>query len=270
MASVSARSRFLPFMILLVFMAWVTLWIWELSPYGRYLDHGRWTELGLAASICRALPAGDIVLPAFLYIGGWVTMIAAMMLPTTLPLLDSFRRLNNRRENRWQLMGFLIAGYTVCWLLFGLAAHVLDWLLYETIGGSPWLVVNGWVLGAIVFAVAGIFQFSALKYRCLEKCRAPIGFVLQYWRNGGGRLRAFNLGAYHGAYCVGCCWALMLLMFVLGTGSVGWMLLLAAVMAAEKNLPFGQRFRAPVGYGLIALSAGTIVYHSGMLVPLSS
>ena len=98
MAAVSTRSRFLPLMVLLVSLAWFTLWIWDLSPYGRYLDHGRWTELGFAASICRAIPAGEIVLPALLYIGGWVTMIAAMMLPTTLPLLDSFRRLDGMRE----------------------------------------------------------------------------------------------------------------------------------------------------------------------------
>ncbi len=77
----------------------VHLWVWELSPYGRYLDHGRWTELGLAASICRALPAGDIGLPALLYVGGWVLMMAVMMLPTTLPLLNAFSRMTHRRDD---------------------------------------------------------------------------------------------------------------------------------------------------------------------------
>ena len=90
-------------------------------------------------------------------------------------------------------------------------------------------------IGAAVVALAGLFQFSRLKDFCLERCRAPLGFILRRWRGPAPHRAALAIGLDHGLYCVGCCWALMLLMFVTGTASLGWMLLLATVMAAEKN-----------------------------------
>ena len=249
------RSLFLPLMGGLIAVAWLSLWLWEGSPYGRYLDHGQWTQLGLAASICRVLPAGDIVLPALLYVGGWVLMSAAMMVPTTLPLLEIFRRLTRRRADRAQLLGLVIVGYLAAWCLFGLVAHLLDWALHELVVSSPWLTFNGWLLGAAVLALAGVYQFSPLKYRCLDRCRSPKSFVLEHWRGKDERRHAVLLGLHHGAFCVGCCWALMLLMFVVGTGSVGWMLALGVVMAVEKNLPWGRGLSAPLGALLLAWAA---------------
>ena len=174
-----------------------------------------------------------------------------MMLPTTLPLLGIFRRLTAGRADRRQLMALVIVGYLAVWMVFGVIAHLADWAVLLLVRQSDWLVANSWAIAAMILAVAGLYQFSALKYRCLDKCRTPLGFVTHHW---GGRtpLRdAFRLGLHHGAYCVGCCWALMLLMFVVGTGSVGWMLALGAVMAAEKNMPGGRRLAAPVGTGLL-------------------
>lgn len=252
MRSAVHRSTFLPLMGLLVGLAWLTLWIWADSPYGRYLDHGDWTRMGFAASICAALPAGETVLPVLLYMGGWVLMLAAMMLPTTLPLLEIYRRLTRRRADRAFLLSLVIAGYLGAWTLFGAAAHGLDWALHEVVKGNGWLTFNGWIFGAAVLGLAGAFQFSRLKYACLDKCRLPLGMVLEHWRGTGERRQALRLGLRHGMFCVGCCWALMLLMFVVGTGSVGWMLLLGAIMAAEKNLPWGRRLSAPLGLALIA------------------
>ena len=123
------------------------------------------------------------------------------------------------------------------------------------------------LIGALVLAVAGLFQFSTLKYRCLEQCRMPMSFVLRHWRGDNARRQALHLGMSHGAYCVGCCWALMLLMFVVGMGSVGWMLLLAAVMAIEKNLPFGRRLSTPLGVALVAGAAVLFFQNGG--IPLS-
>ena len=91
----------------------------------------------------------------------------------------------------------------------------------------------------------------------MDKCRAPLSFVVQHWRGGGEGGQALLLGAHHGAFCVGCCWALMLLMFAVGTGSLGWMLALGAVMAIEKNLPWGRHFSAPLG--AVLLSWGTLI-----------
>lgn len=120
----------------LVGTAWVTLYLWEQSPYGRYLEHGRWTDLGFAASICRVLPAGELLLPGLLYAGGWVLMTAAMMLPTVLPLLRRFDRLTTRRSDRIGLLALLVTGYLLVWLLFGVAAHLLDFALHETVRQS--------------------------------------------------------------------------------------------------------------------------------------
>jgi predicted metal-binding membrane protein len=249
------RRLFAPVLVMLSGTAWIALWLWEQSPYGRYLDHGRWTEIGIAGAICRALPAGDVLLPALIYAGGWMLMIAAMMLPTSLPLFRRFDRLTQARPERVWLLVLLIAGYLLAWAGFGIAAHLLDAAVHAASKQWSWLLANAWVFGAAVLAVAGLFQFSRLKYRCLDKCRTPVSFIVQHWRGPGPRRSAFRLGLNHGLFCVGCCWAVMLLMFVVGTANVGWMLALGAVMAVEKNAPWGNRLSRPLGGALVALAA---------------
>jgi predicted metal-binding membrane protein len=246
------RRWFVPIAGMLTGTAWAALWLWEQSPYGRYLDHPRWTEIGVAAAICRALPAGDVILPLVLYAGGWLLMTAAMMLPTALPLFRRFARLVHARPDRRRLIELLIAGYLLAWAGFGIAAHLLDAAVHGVARQSDWLMLNGWVLGAVVLAGAGLFQFSRLKYHCLDRCRTPLGFIAQHWRGTAPLRRALQLGLDHGLYCVGCCWAIMLLMFIVGTGNVGWMLALGAVMAVEKNAPWGARLSRPLGAALIA------------------
>jgi predicted metal-binding membrane protein len=186
-------------------------------------------------------------------------MTAAMMLPTTLPLLEIVARMGAARRDGRLLLGLVIAGYLGVWSLFGVVAHLADLGLHALVPQSPWLTFNGWALGAAILALAGLFQFSDLKRRCLEACRTPMTFVIQHWRGHNQRRQALLLGAHHGLYCVGCCWALMLLMFVVGTGSVGWMLALGAVMAAEKNLPWGRKLSAPLGVGLLVWSAAIVI-----------
>src|SRR5262249_9993795 len=179
-----------------------------------------------AGGFCRALPGGGETLTGVLFVGGWVLMLAAMMLPTTLPLLDIFRRLTARRGDRRRLMALVITGYLAVWTVFGLAAHLGDWAVLFVARRFDWLIANGWVIGAAVLATAGLYQFSPLKYRCLDKCRAPLGFVVEHWRGAREGWQALLLGGRHGAFCVGCCWALMLLMFIVGAGNIGWMLAL--------------------------------------------
>ena len=237
----------------LVVVAWVALWLWERSPYGRYLNHAELAHLDAAA--------GPVALQGTLYIAGWLLMIIAMMLPTSLPLLDAFRRMTAQRADHYRLVALVIASYLGVWLAFGVVAHLFDFGLHEAFHHVGWLQANPWLFGAAPLLVAGAFQFSALKHRCLERCRAPVGFVIQHWRGGNPARQALALGAHHGLFCVGCCWALMLLMFAVGTGSVGWMLALGAVMAAEKNLPWGRRLSAPLGVALLAWGALIVIDH---------
>jgi predicted metal-binding membrane protein len=256
--SVGRRLAFPPLIFALILLAWASLFLWEASPYGRYLNHGQWTAIGLAARFCAAMPAGQIVLPALLYVGGWLLMSAAMMLPTALPLIAIFDRLIERRSDRALLLTLVVVGYLLVWAGFGVAAHLMDAALHGLAAANPWLISHAGLVGGGVLAIAGAFQFTALKYRCLDKCRTPFSFVHQHWRGQSAPREAFLLGAHHGVFCVGCCWAIMLLMFVVGTGSVGWMLMLGAVMAIEKNAAWGRSLSAPLGVGLL-LWSGAIV-----------
>lgn len=221
--------------------AWVALWIWGRSPYSRYLSHQQLGEVD----------AGSLLLPVLLYLIAWTLMTVAMMLPTAVPLLETFRRLTAAREDCSRLLVLVISGYLAVWLAFGIAAHIVDWFLHEIIERTTWLAARAWLIGAATLILAGAFQFSRLKYRCLEKCRAPLSFVTEYWRGRNERRNAFLLGVNHGIFCVGCCWALMLLMFGIGVGNVAWMLALGAVMALEKNFAWGRKLTAPLGFALV-------------------
>ncbi len=241
--------------------AWAALWAWSASPYARYVAHPGWLDEGAFAALCRVVPGGSIVVPAALYALAWVLMIGAMMLPTTYPLLGIFRAITRGRPDAGRLVALVIAGFGAAWLVFGVLAHGADVALGWLGGRSPWLLENGWIAGAAVLAGAGLFQFSALKYRCLEQCHTPFAFVASRWHGRAPAREAFRLGVDHGVFCIGCCWALMLCMFAVGMGSLGWMLVLAALMAAEKNLPGGTRLRLPIGLGLIGVAGAVVVAH---------
>lgn len=236
-------------------LAWATLATWSAGPYARFLDHGRWTDLPLLGALCSSLPSADAVTSAVFHSGAWLLMIAAMMLPTVLPLLAVVQRVSAGRRDASLVLALVVAGYAMAWSAFGAFAFGVDALVRDTAGRSAWLASHGVLLGAAVLGMAGAFQFSALKYRCLDRCRSPFGFVSQYWRGRHAAMDGLRIGVMHGLFCVGCCWALMLVMFVVGMGNLAWMLLLAALMAAEKNLPQGRRIAAPVGFGLLAWAA---------------
>lgn len=253
------RRAFVPLLAALVLLAWLALWAWGRSPYGRYLEHTDWTASGPVALLCSVVPAGPVLVPALLHGMAWVLMTAAMMLPTTLPLFKAFDRLASGRPDHGQLMALLGLGYVMVWLVFGLLVHAVQAGLMALTARLPALAWNSWLIGAAVIAGAGAFQFSALKHRCLEMCRTPLSFVIPHWRGSAQSRHAFALGAHHGLFCVGCCWALMLLMFAVGSGNLGWMFALAAVMAIEKNLAWGRRLSAPLGIALLAWSATIVV-----------
>jgi predicted metal-binding membrane protein len=252
-----ATAGFPPLALALIALAWACIVLWDASPYGRYLEHGNWISVGLPAAICAIVPAGDWIVPGTLYASGWVVMTAAMMLPSILPLARLFDRMIATRAERSTLHLLLIVGYLLAWAGFGIAAHLLDYGVHALLARWTWLSMRAWLLGSLVLAAAGAFQFSSTKYHCLDRCRTPLGFLMRYWTGSQPRREALQLGIAHGAFCVGCCWALMLLMFVVGTGSLAWMLLLGLIMALEKNHRWGRQIARPLGLGLL-LSAATV------------
>jgi predicted metal-binding membrane protein len=157
----------------------------------------------------------------------------------------------------------LITGYLGIWTLFGFMVLIGDWGLHQAIEEIAWLEANVWALGAATLVVAGLYQFTPLKYHCLDKCRSPLSFIMGHWRGSHEQTQAFRLGVRHGIFCIGCCWSLMLLMFVVGMANIGWMLVLGTVMAVEKNMPWGRRLSAPLGaallgWGLILILVATL------------
>ena len=222
---------------------WTALAVWGASPWSRYLGHG-----GLAGET-----AG--VFDTVLFVGGWTLMTIAMMLPTTWPLLVTFQALVRRRRRPGVLVSLVVVGYVVTWSAVGLLLQSGDRLIHAAVEALPWLEVHAGVIAAGTVLVAGVYQFTPLKYRCLDECRSPLGFVMNHWRGVDERREALMLGVRHGLFCVGCCWSLMLLMFAVGMGSHAWMFALGAVMAVEKNGSWGKGLSRPLG--IVLIGAGT-------------
>lgn len=227
----------------LILLAWLSLWRWQVSPHGRYLGH---EEIEGVDSLGNGYPTLLAV-----FVAGWTLMTIAMMLPTSLPLVAFFRVFVRSRPNPRVLVFLVAVGYVSVWAAFAGLIHVGDVALHEAVHQFGPLEANAWVIPAGTFLFAGAYQFTGLKWRCLDKCRSPVSFVMQNWRGRRERLEALRLGVRHGVFCLGCCWALMLLMFAVGVGNIGWMLVLAALMATEKNAAWGRRLSAPLGVLLI-------------------
>ncbi|MBI4476728.1 MAG: DUF2182 domain-containing protein [Acidobacteria bacterium] len=199
--------------------------------------------------------------PALLFVAAWTVMTVAMMLPTSIPLAATFQTIAGQRPDRSVLVALLIVGYLTIWALLGIVFYLAGVVLRQVTAGTSLLQGHTSVGGGLILIVAGLYQFTSLKYRCLDKCRSPLSFVLGYWQGEHERLNAFRLGAHHGLFCVGCCWALMLVMFAVGVGNLAWMLVLGAVMAIEKNVRWGRQLSAPVG--ILLVITGLTVYALG-------
>jgi predicted metal-binding membrane protein len=243
---VTDRRPFLVSMALLSALAWLALLLWGASPYAWLLNHQALDTVP-AQSVGRLL----------IVVSGWSVMTVAMMLPTSLPLINLFAALTRQHPGHSRLVGLLIAGYLSVWSFFGLLVHVADLGLHLAVATAPMLRDPAGLLGAGTLLIAGVYQFTPLKRRCLEQCRSPFSFVMSHWHGRQPLTEALWLGLHHGLYCLGCCWSLMLLMFAVGVGNVAWMLALGAVMATEKNLPQGRLLSAPLG--IVLLGAGTFV-----------
>ena len=199
------------------------------------------------------------------FVGIWVTMMAAMMLPSVAPMVLLFDRVSAekaRRDLPYVPTWIFAASYFAVWTVYGLAAYALyRGVRALDLGFLNWDRGGPYVAGALI-GLAGLYELTPLKEVCLRHCRSPMHFVLSGWREGVSG--AWRMGAEHGAYCVGCCWGLMVVLFALGVMSLFWMAVVAALIFAQKVLPYGDRLSrvfavAFVAFGIwLAAAPGTV------------
>jgi predicted metal-binding membrane protein len=175
----------------------------------------------------------------------WAVMMTGMMLPSAAPMV----MLGGNGARPY----FLALGYLSSWLAFSVGATALQWLLMRALVLTPMMEVSGPRVGAVLLLIAGVYQWTPLKHACLATCQSPMAFVTRRWRSGN--TGAFRMGAEHGAYCVGCCWALMLLLFAGGVMNLMVIAALTAFVAFEKLAPLGQWGARVSGAALIASAA---------------
>jgi predicted metal-binding membrane protein len=228
--------------------------------------------LGLAAVAWSALawPSGDAGMPmamasptmglgAPLFLTVWIAMMVAMMFPTAAPMILTFHRVQSGKRRRGEAFvstWVFVAAYLVVWTVAGVVAYA-GALAAEAIADRAGLTsVAAARIGGAVIVVAGLFQLTPLKDLCLAKCRTPIGFIMTSWRDGtAGALR---MGLLHGAYCLGCCWLLFVILFPLGIMNVGAMALITLIIFAEKTLPWGRAAARAVAAALVAYGVAVI------------
>ena len=184
----------------------------------------------------------------------WWAMMVGMMVPSASPMVLTFATLNRSKRARGQTVvptTIFVIGYLIAWGAFSLVATLAQYGLDRLVLLSPAMTETSPVLGGVLLILAGVYQFTPLKQVCLRNCRSPLAFVLNHWRDGwNGALR---MGLEHGAYCLGCCWLLMALLFVVGVMNLLWVAGLAVFVFAEKLLPGGVWIGRAGGAAILAL-----------------
>jgi predicted metal-binding membrane protein len=239
-ALMAARARL--GLVALLFAVAAFGW-WSTAERMRGMDDGPWTALGTLGW----------------FVGVWVVMMAAMMFPSLAPTVALYARMTTDR-----LAPLLFtAGYLVVWGTAGVTAFAIARAGGNVAGDVlAWDRAGRWVAGGTLLAAAA-YELTPLKDICLGKCRSPLGFLVGAWR--GGRAGSLQMGVRHGAWCVGCCWALMASLFALGIMSLAWMAFVAALIAAEKTLPW--RRVATYGTAGILLALGLLLLAAPDVVP---
>jgi predicted metal-binding membrane protein len=225
-----------------------------------------WFYLGLQASgvldvLCRALPDGGqtgatkIAIVATM----WGAMTLAMMLPSAAPMILTYAEIADTAARKAELVvsPFVItAGFTVVWLGFAFVVTLVQLTFMRAALIDADLVSASGLFSGAIFIVAGVYQFSALKHACLRQCQHPFPFFFANWKTTSSGV--FQLGVRQGLYCLGCCWAMMLVMFAVGVMNVVWMAALGIVMAIEK-IGIGKRFSHGIGVLLIGIGVAFVL-----------
>ncbi len=239
-----------PLVLAAIGAAWLLAAGLQLSGHAGLLHHHTLIEGG--SPLWVALP---------LFLTGWQVMIAAMMLPASLPSIEVFNAGAVRLARPRQALAAFLGSYVLAWSVFGVLAFLGDDILHHVVDATPWLTGRPWLIEASVVALAGAYQLSPLKRRSLAACRHPAALAPSMAVPMGG---SFRLGLDHAMACLGSSWALMLLVFAEGFANLGWMAALTAVMVYEATGRHGQRAAAAVGAGLLVFGAMVVVSRGGV------
>jgi predicted metal-binding membrane protein len=225
-----------------------------------FLAAAGWAGL-LWQAAAGGMPMGlTMGLSAPLFLATWIAMMVAMMFPTAAPMILTFARVSAGQRERGQAFvptWTFVAAYLLVWTVFGALAYALAGGAQALAEGAPWVVQNAARSGGVILVLTGLYQLSPLKWVCLSRCRTPLAWVLHAWRDGYAG--AFLMGLEHGAYCLGCCWLLFVLLFPLGMMNVAAMAAITALIFAEKSLPHGYRVGQVAGLLLIAYGVAVVL-----------
>jgi predicted metal-binding membrane protein len=246
-------------LLALMLLAWLAL----LAGAGTGMDPFAMSGWMLPAGLPPAMSGPWTVAYWSIAFSMWVIMMVAMMLPSAAPLVLLYASVARQAERQGKFsnatasISAFAAGYLVLWSLFSALAVAAQWGLERSGAMSLMMGLRAPVAAGAVLAAAGLYQLSPLKAKCLAHCRSPAWFLTAHWRPGASG--AWRMGLIHGLYCVGCCAALMGLLFVGGLMNLVWIAGLSALVLVEKLMPHGERLRAPLGVLLLATGAGLMV-----------
>lgn len=248
--TVLRRDRWLLLGGLLVVVA--LAWIWLVMGAGMGMSAIEMTRM---AGMDGWMMTPAVWSPAYaaLMFSMWWVMMVAMMLPSAAPMLLLFARVNRKNKAAGAPFGptaMFALGYIFAWGAFSAIAASLQWAMETARLMSPMLETTNVWLGALILLAAGAWQLTPLKTMCLRHCRTPLGFLMTNWHSG--QWGALRMGLEHGAYCLGCCWFLMALLFFGGVMNLYWIVGLAAFVLLEKTIPLGHWLGRAAGVGLLA------------------
>ena len=230
------RNLILGSLLVLAVAAWAVL-IWQAAV----MDEDMSLTMGMSAPLWIAL---------------WIAMMVAIMFPTAAPMIMMFARVHTKRADRGQTFvpTWVFAGsYLLLWAPAGVVAYGVAVAGDELAAQSTWIMDNAARIGGGVLIAAGIYQLTPLKYVCLNKCRTPIAFILNSWRDGYAG--SFRMGLEHAAYCLGCCWLLFVILFPLGMMNIAVLALITLLIFTEKSTAVGRQIAALAAFALIAYGA---------------
>jgi predicted metal-binding membrane protein len=203
------------------------------------------------------------LLDAELTLAMWIIMMVGMMVPGAAPTILLYGLVTRKQSRRGHVLaptGVFVTGYLIAWSVFSVLATALQWLMEHVTLLTPMVTLDSALAAGALMVATGVYQLTPTKRACLEHCRSPAEFLSRHWRKGFDG--AIVMGLHHGAYCLGCCWGLMALLFVGGVMNLLWVAALAAFVLIEKLTPFG--YAAARGTGLILLLCGSFIALQGV------